>query len=145
MPQLRSWLAAVQSSPPLGFHDTTSHGTRSSHGSRSSEDRNRVDVNGDDTVQFENADRSRWVYVFAADPRQIYREIAPVFTMIDGYAATPEFLRGPIDDTAKKQTGYTVSEMLDPKSPAGAVIAEVKRLRSSDRRAILLIDEAKAK
>ena len=145
MPQLRSWLTTLQSSPPHGLHDTTSHVTRSSHGSHSSRNGNGVDINGDDTVQFENADASRWVYVFTADPRQIYREMGPVFTLIDGYAAAPGFLRGPMDDAAKKQTGYTITQMLDPKSPAGAVIAELKRLQSTDRRAILLIDEAKAK
>ncbi|MDP9105954.1 MAG: hypothetical protein M3N49_08470 [Candidatus Eremiobacteraeota bacterium] len=146
MPQLRSWLAALQSSPPSGFHDTTSHVTHSSsRGSHSSDGTSRVEFNGDDSAQFENANASRWVYVFTADPRQIYREMGPVFTLIDGYRAAPDFLRGPIDDTAKQQTGYTVTQMLDVKSPAGAVIAELKRLQSSDRRAILLIDEAKAK
>ncbi len=145
MPQLRTWLNALQSSPPLGLHDTTTHGARSSRGSRSSGDGSHVQINGDDAVQLENADSSRWVYLFAAEPRQIYRDMAPIFTFIDGYAAAPPILRGPIDDAAKKATGYTVTQMLDTKSPAGAVIAEVKRLRSADRRAILLIDEAKAK
>jgi hypothetical protein len=147
MPQLRTWVAGLESAPPHGFHDTTTHTTRSAtRGSRSSRgDGSGADINGDDVIQFENADGSRWVYLFAADPRQIYREMSPIFTMIDGYAAAPDFLRGPIDDAAKKQTGYTVMQMLDPKSPVGAVIAEVKRLHSSDRRAILLIDEAKAK
>jgi len=143
MPQLRSWLAALQSSPPSGFHDTTSHVKHVS--SRSPDGKSRLEFSGDDSAQFENASASRWVYVFTADPRQIYREMGPVFTLIDGYRAAPDFLRGPIDDAAKQQTGYTVTQMLDVKSPAGAVIAELKRLQSSDRRAILLIDEAKAK
>jgi hypothetical protein len=146
LPQLHTWLAALESAPPHGLRDMTSHTRRgSTRGSRSSRgDGNTIDLSGDELVQFESADGSRWVYLFAADPRQIYREMAPIFTMIDGYAAAPDFLRGPIDDAAKKQTGYTVTQMLDPKSPAGAVIAEVKRLKSADRRAILLIDEAKA-
>jgi hypothetical protein len=146
MAQLRTWLAALQSSPPSGFHDATTHGAHSSsRRSRSSSDGSRMELNGDDTAQFENANGSRWVYLFTADPRQIYREMGPIFTLIDAYGAAPDILRGPIDDTAKKQTGYTVTQMLDAKSPAGAVIAEVKRLQSADRRAILLIDEAKAK
>jgi len=143
MLQLRSWLAALQSSPPGGFHDTTSHARHSS--SRSPGSTNGVEFNGDDSAQFENANSSRWVYVFTADPRQLYREMGPLFTLIDSYRAAPDFLRGPIDDAAKQQTGYTVTQMLDVKSPAGAIIAELKRLQASDRRAILLIDEAKAK
>jgi hypothetical protein len=85
------------------------------------------------------------VYVITADPHQIHEQAGALFTMIDAYTAAPGFLRAPIDDQAKKQTGYTVTEMLDAKSPVGAVIAELKRLKSVDRRAILLIDEAKTK
>ena len=102
-------------------------------------------MNGDGTAQFENADSSRWVYVITADPKQIYQQAGPMFTMIEAYKAAPGFLRAPIDDAAKKSVGYTVTELLDPKSPAGAVLAELKRLQSVDRRAILLIDEAKTK
>jgi hypothetical protein len=136
--QLRGWVAALESSPPLGMRDTTSH-TRYSH------QKNRVVLNGDGTAQFENADSSRWVYVITADPKQLYRQAGPMFTMIEAYKAAPSFLRAPIDDAAKKSAGYTVTELLDPKSPAGAVIAELKHLQSVDRRAILLIDESKTK
>ncbi|HWT06656.1 MAG TPA: hypothetical protein VN224_12920 [Xanthomonadales bacterium] len=142
--QLRSWVAALQAAPPHGFHDTTSHTTRS-RGRPSSHSKDRFDVNGDGTAQFETADASRWVWLVAADPRQIHQQAGALFAMIDAYSAAPGFLRSPIDDEAKKQTGYTVTQMLDVKSPAGAVIAELKRLQSVDRRAILLIDEAKTK
>lgn len=136
--QLRSWVAALESSPPLGMRDTTSHT------SRSSRSKNGVTLNGDGTAQFENADSSRWVYVITADPKQVYKDAGPLFTMIEAYNAAPGFLRAPIDDGAKKSVGYTVTELLDPKSPPGAVLAELKRLQSVDRRAILLIDEGKA-
>jgi len=137
--QLRSWVARLESSPPHGMRDTTSHTARSSH------KKNSFTVNGDGTAQFEAPDSSRWVYVITADPRQIHQQAGALFTLIDAYGAAPGFLRAPIDDQAKKQTGYTVTEMLDAKSPAGAVIAELKRLQSVDRRAILLIDEARTK
>jgi hypothetical protein len=137
--QLRSWVATLESSPPLGLRDTTSHTTRPARR------KSGVSLNGDGTAQFENADSSRWVYVITADPKQVYRDAGPMFTMIEAYNAAPGFLRAPIDDAAKKSMGYSVTELLDPKSPAGAVLAELKRLQSVDRRAILLIDEAKAK
>ena len=139
MAQLRTWIAALESSPPRGLRDTTSHGTRASH------KKNTFDVNGDGTAQFEAADSSRWVYLVTADPRRIHDQAGALFTLIDAYSAAPDFLRTPIDDEAKKQTGYTVTQMLDAKSPAGAVIAELKRLQSADRRAIVLIDEVKTK
>jgi predicted component of type VI protein secretion system len=137
--QLRGWVAGLEAAPPHGLRDTTSHTTRSSR------DKNRVELNGDGTAQFEAPDSSRWVYVITADPRRIHEQAGPLFTLIDAYTAAPSFLRAPIDDEAKKQTGYTVTQMLDAKSPAGAVVAELKRLQSADRRAILLIDEAKTK
>jgi hypothetical protein len=142
--QLQSWVAALQSAPPHGFHDTTSHTSRSSR-TRSPSDKNRFDINGDGTAQFETADASRWVYLITAEPRKIYEQGGALFTLIDAYSATPDFLRGPIDDQARKQTGYTITQMLDAKSPAGAIIAEIKRLKTTNRRAILLIDETKAK
>ena len=141
--QLRNWVAALESAPPRGFHDTTSHTTRSR--GRLSHGKDHFDVNGDGTAQFETADGSRWVWLIAADPRQIHQQAGGLFALIDAYSAAPGFLRSPIDDQAKKQTGYTVTEMLDAKSPAGAVIAELKKLQSADRRAILLIDESKTK
>jgi hypothetical protein len=143
MNALRSWVASLEAAPPHGLRDTTSHTT--SHSARSSRDINRVELNGDGTAQFEAPDQSRWVYVITADPRKIHQQAGPLFALIDAYTAAPNFLRAPIDDEAKKQTGYTVTQMLDAKSPAGAVIAELKRLQSADRRAILLIDEAKTK
>ena len=137
--QLRSWVATLESSPPLGMRDTTSHTTHSANA------KNHVVLNGEGTAQFENADSSRWVFVVTADPKQIYHDAGPLLGMIDAYKAAPGFLRGPIDDAAKKSMGYTVTELLDPKSPAGAVLSELKRLQSVDRRAIVLIDEAKTK
>jgi len=137
--QLRSWVTALESSPPLGMRKTTSHAKRSAR------QPNHTVLNGEGTAQFENADSSRWVYVITADPKQIYQQAGPMFTMIEAYKAAPDFLRAPIDDAAKKSAGYTVTELLDAKSPAGAVLAELKRLQSVDRRAILLIDEAKTK
>jgi hypothetical protein len=142
MVQLRRWVAALEASPPAGLRDTTSH---EKHSSRSSHDTNGVTLNGDGSAQFEAADQSRWVYVITADPRRIHEQAGALFTMIDAYRAAPDFMRSPIDDEAKKQTGYTITQMLDANSPAGAVIAELKRLQSADRRAILLIDEAKTK
>jgi hypothetical protein len=145
MTQLRSWVAALEASPPHGMRDTTSHDKHSTAAKARRRVKDGVYLNGDGTAQFEAADQSRWVYVITADPRRIHEQAGALFAMIDAYNAAPGFLRSPIDDEAKKQTGYTITQMLDANSPAGAVIAELKRLKSADRRAILLIDEAKTK
>ena len=83
----------------------------------------------------------RSVYVFVADPKVIRAEMGFAFDLIDSYAKVPSMLRGPIDDQAKQQLGYSITELLDPNSPVGAVVAAVKELKA-DRRAILLIDES---
>ena len=143
--QLRTWIAGLEAAPPLGLRDTTAHDRPASEAARKRRIKNGVLLNGEGTAQFEAKDQSRWVYVITADPRRIHEQAGALFTLIDAYTAAPAFLRAPIDDEAKKQTGYTITQMLDANSPAGAVIAEIKRLQSADRRAILLIDEAKTK
>jgi hypothetical protein len=137
MAQLRSWVRGLKSTPPHGFHKATSHNT-SSGGSFETKPENAVGA------QFETADGGRTVFVVAADPRKIREALGPAFALIDSYSAVPGVMRGPIDDQAKKQLGYSVTELLDPKSPIGAVIATLKRMQSVDRRAILIIDESRA-
>ncbi len=137
MPQLASWIAALKSAPPHGMR-ATSHGSFNLHASDGSDKGKEV------AAQFESADSARSVFVIVADPRAIRATAGPLFTLIDSYGAVPGMLRGPIDDEAKRQFGYSVTELLDAKSPVGAVIAELKKLQAADRRAILVIDEAKA-
>lgn len=136
MPQLASWIAALKASPPRGLHATT-HGSFNLHASDGTDKGKEV------AAQFESADAARSVFVIVADPRAIRDTAGPLFTLIDSYGAVPAVLRGPIDDQAKQQFGYSVTELLDAKSPVGAVIAELKKLQAANRRAILVIDEAK--
>jgi hypothetical protein len=136
MDQLGAWIHSLKASPPRGLHKVS--------------DKNRdLNLSARDRetaigAQFETANGARWVYVIAADPKRIHDQMGPVFTLIDNYNAVPGMLRGPIDDTAKKQVGYSVTEMLDARSPVGAVVAQIKRMQDGGRRAILIIDEAKA-
>ena len=135
MDQLRAWVQGLKKAPPSGFHKVTNR-DGSSLGNNS-QDKDAVGA------QFATADGGRSVYVVAADPRKVHDALGPAFTLIDSYSAVPGVMRGPIDDQAKKQLGYSVTELLDPKSPIGAVVATVKRMQSVDRRAILIIDESR--
>jgi hypothetical protein len=138
MAQLRTWVKGLTSSPPRGFH-LASHDKGSSNVSFGTTEDNAVGV------QLETSNGGRSVYVIAADPRKIRQQLGPAFALIDSYSAVPGVMRGPIDDQAKKQLGYSVTELLDAKSPIGAVIANLKRMQSVDRRAILIIDESQAR
>lgn len=135
--QLSSWVRALEARPPLGLRYVPSHNrsrTRSSN-----------DAGLETVTELDNADGSRAVYVVVADPRQVRAALGPMFTLIENYSAVPGVLRGPLDDQAKKQFGYSVTELLDPRSPVGAAIATVKRMQGVDRRAIVVVDLAKAR
>jgi hypothetical protein len=137
MKQLSAWIAQLKKAPPPGLRHVSEKNWKLP-----------TDAKGralDAGAQFENANASRTVFVIVADPRRIKEQLGPAFALIDSYNAVPGMLRGAIDDQSKKQMGYTVSEMLDAHSPVGAAISTVKRLQAEDRRAILIIDESKAK
>ena len=139
MGQLRGWMNSLKSAPPNGFH------VSSNHDLNVGENNNRdFTKNAAVGVQFDTSGAGRTVYVVVADPKKIREEMGPAFALIESYGQVPSMLRGPIDDQAKKQLGYSVTEMLDPNSPVGAVVTAVKQLESSNHRAILLIDESRS-
>jgi len=136
--QLDGWVIGLEKAPPRGLMiaerldtpDPTLNGRNSSGGVSTS---------------FDSTDGARHVYLIAVDPKRLREEAGPMFALIENYSAVPGALRGPIDQQAKQQFGYTVSEMLDEKSPVGAAVAELKRLSETDRRAILVLDLAQTK
>jgi hypothetical protein len=137
--RLSAWVHDLETRPPHGLRYVPSH-SRTHRSTRSSND------NGlDNAVELDSADGSRAVYVIVADPRQVRAALGPMFTLIENYSAVPGVLRSPLDDQAKKQFGYSVTEMLDPKSPVGAAISTVKRMQNVDRRAIVVVDLSKAR
>ena len=139
MAQLSGWLATLRKTPPAGFHASQNH----------------IDVSNGDTNgwssktvdggSFETPDAQRSVYVFVADPQRIRTQLGAAFDLIDNYSKVPGMLRGPIDQQAKQQLGYSVTEMLDPKSPVGAAVTSLKSLQGTGHRAILLIDQTATK
>jgi hypothetical protein len=136
MKTLTAWVAALKAAPPHGFHVSSTHLEMTPDTASGT----RVDslVGG----QFDGPNGTRSVYVVAADPRRIRQQIGTALDLIDNYANVPLVVRAPIDDQSKKQLGYSVSEMLDGKSPVGAALAALKTLGDKDRRAILVIDES---
>jgi len=136
--QLDSWVIGLEKAPPRGLMiaerldtpDPTLNGRNSSGGVSTS---------------FDSTDGARHVYLIAVDPKRLREEAGPMFALIENYSAVPGALRGPIDQQAKQQFGYTVSEMLDEKSPVGAAVAELKRLSETDRRAIVVLDLSQTK
>ena len=137
MAQLRGWVNGLKKSPPSGFHKVTDRGSSTSSDSLGTTPEQAVGA------QFETAGGARSVFVVVADPKKIHAQLGPAYALIDSYSKMPGVMRGPIDDQAKKQLGYSVTEMLDTKSPVGAIVATLERMQSTDRRAILIIDESR--
>jgi hypothetical protein len=138
MDQLAKWIDRLRTAPPRGFRHVAEKGWDTHSKTASGAD-------AETGAQFSTPDGTRTVYVIAGDPRRIRETMGPIFALMENYAAVPGIVRGPLDDQAKKQVGYTITEMLDAKSPVGAVVTTIKRLSGTDRRAILLIDEAQAR
>jgi hypothetical protein len=139
MRAVEAWVIALEKAPPRGLvREATAVDTPdpSLNGRNSS---------GGVSTAFDSTDGLRRVYLIAADPKRVREALGPAFTLIDSYSAVPGALRGPIDEQAKQQFGYSVSEMLDEKSPVGAAVAELKRLSETDRRAIVVLDLSQTK
>ena len=85
------------------------------------------------------------VVLLLAFRHAFWRDEVRAFNIALAGDGVPGMLRGPLDETSKKEFGYSVSEMLDAKSPVGAALSTLNRLQAGDRRAILLIDESRAR
>jgi hypothetical protein len=141
MAQLNAWLASLRSRPPAGLRLSPAHvnvDALSGDGKKPGS----ATING---AQFETRANTREVWVFIADPDRVRAQWAIVFGLIDNYAKMPAMLRGPVDDEAKKQVGYTVTELLDAKSPIGAAVSAIKQLQDTGQRAIVVVDCSQAK
>ena len=137
--QLESWVIGLEKAPPRGLvQDAAAVDTPDpALTARTS--------SGGVSTTFDSTDGARRVFLIAVDPKRVRAQLGPVFALIENYSAVPGALRGPIDQQAKQQVGYSVSEMLDEKSPVGAAVAELKRLSDADRRAIVVLDLAQTK
>jgi hypothetical protein len=63
-----------------------------------------------------------------------------MLSYLNRFRYLPAFLRGPIDAQAQAQTGFTVSEALDPTTPIGAAIDALGRLNDANARGVIFID-----
>lgn len=136
--RLSAWVHQLEAHPPLGLRYVPQH-------SRNTAPRDSSGRDLETSVELDAPDGNRTVYVIVADPRQLRAALGPMFTLIANYSSVPGILRGPLDDQSKKQFGYTVTEMLDERSPVGAAISTVKRLQNADRRAIVIVDLFRAR
>ncbi len=80
------------------------------------------------------------VVVVTVDPVLLQRKAGLMLSALTRFRYLPAFLRAPIDAQARAQTGFTVSEALDPNTPIGAAIDALGRLNDAHGRGVIFID-----
>ena len=85
------------------------------------------------------------VVVLAVDPVLFQRKAGFMLSALSHARYLPSFLRGPLDAEAQAQTGFTVSEALDPTTPIGAAIDALGRLNDANARGIIYVDARPAR
>lgn len=134
---LQAWLKAQYAKPPAGYRQSSDV-----HASQQDETARSFGVDGRD---FETTQSGKKVslIVVVMDPAKVTGRLGPVLTLIRRYRDMPEFMRSPIDKQVKDQTGYSVSDMLQPDSPLGLALDALGEFSHTNERAILMLNAHK--
>lgn len=138
MDQLATWLTQTSQQPPAGF-------SVPSGGSQLTSARQQAERYGVDFAPFvrdENGHKVGYIVV-TMDPVAMDRRLGPALGLITKYQSLPAFARGPIDSQVQQKVGMSPSQLLDPASPIGAAITAYNTVKSSNQRAIVIVDAAK--
>ena len=138
MPSLEAWLHDLDAHPPDGYSSAV-------HGNGVDAVRDHTRDLGIDFAVFERPENGKQhgVVVLAVDPQTLDQKAGPMLGMIGKFKLLPQTLRDSIDGQAKKQTGFSVTELTNPNSPVGAAIAALDQLRDFGGRGIVIIDATK--
>ncbi len=129
------WLHQIDAHPPDGYRVGL-------WGSGVDVAREQARSAGIDFSVFERAERSGThdVVVVTVDPLLLQRKAGFMLSALTRFRYLPAFLRAPIDAQARAQTGFTVSEALDPNTPIGAAVDALGRLNDAHGRGVIFID-----
>lgn len=136
---LAAWLASQTTSPPAGYTAITASGAQIDRAHAMAK------KYGIDFAAFTKTTggKKHGVLLIAMDPAGLDRKLGPAIGLIEKYSSLPAMLRGPIDAQLKTRVGMSATEMLDPGSPLGAALAAYNDVKSTDQRALVLVDAAK--
>lgn len=129
------WLRDVDNRPPDGYHDALL-------GSGVDQARMSARNIGIDFSVFNRDERDgpHDVVVLAVDPDLVQSKAGFVLSMLDKFRRLPSFLRDPIDAQAKKETGFTVSDAVDPNTPLGVAVDALSQLHEAQARGVIFFD-----
>jgi hypothetical protein len=80
------------------------------------------------------------VVVIAVDPDLVQRKAGIMISLLSRFKSIPPFLRSAVDAQAKAQTGFTVSDAIDPATPLGIAFDSLERLHDAHARGVILVD-----
>ena len=89
---------------------------------------------------FYSRDRGRAVMIVVLDPKQVAEHMGPTIQLLDQYDKLPTFLRGGIDQTVKKQAGFSVSDLMNTNTPMGMIVYAARNFKDRNTRVIVLVD-----
>ncbi|MBV8081649.1 MAG: hypothetical protein JO293_00270 [Candidatus Eremiobacteraeota bacterium] len=89
---------------------------------------------------FWSKDRGRAVMIIIMDPKQVADHLGSTMDLMDQYERLPAVVRGGIDQSIKKNTGFSVSDLLNASTPMGMIVYATRTYKSKDVRAIILVD-----
>jgi hypothetical protein len=138
MAQLSAWLTTATQTPPQGYSVPL-------QSSALAEARANTAAFGIDFAPFvkdENGTKVGFL-VIAMDPQTLDRKLGPAIGLLEQFHSMPEMLRGPIDKQVKSRIGITATQALDPASPLSAALAAYEDVKSSNERAIVVMDAVK--
>ncbi|HZY98995.1 MAG TPA: hypothetical protein VFE36_05440 [Candidatus Baltobacteraceae bacterium] len=138
MPSLEAWLRDLDAHPPDGYSSAL-------RGNGVDAVRDHTRDLGIDFAVFERNENGKrhGVVVLAVDPQTLDQKAGPMLGMLGKFKSLPQTFRDSIDGQAKKQTGFTVTELTNENSPIGAAIGALGQLRDFGGRGIVIIDATK--
>jgi hypothetical protein len=138
MPVLEGWLQDLAANPPAGYRIAIT-------GNAVEAVRTHTRDLGVDFLVFEGTEQGKrhGVAVLVVDPQTLDEKVGPMLGLIGRFKHVPSMLRDPLDEQAKKQTGFSITEATNPDTPIGAAVAALDELRDFGGRGIVLIDAVK--
>ena len=135
---VRTWLRGAELQPPAGYVYRT--GATSNASVKQTLDKYDVDYA---VFTAANSPNGRTVAVVVMDPKVVKAKLGIALDLVEQYRSLPESLRAPIDSDLKAKAGFSATEATDPSAPLGMTLSALEQLRSSDKRAIILLEASK--
>jgi len=134
---LQTWLHDAYAKPPAGFRPSTDRTLNSGSDSAKT-----IGLDGRG-FQSTRDGKQTTLLVVVMDPSKVNARLGPALSLIGRYRSMPQFMRDPVDKQVKSQTGFSVTEMLQPDSPIGLALGALNEFSHNNQRAILMIDAHK--